>query len=200
MRAAINEFSKHGFEKGNIGDIAKSAEVAKGSIYQYFENKKELFLYSVQWSIELLMKKYNKYIIVPDKKTNIFDYLYEVSKTLLMQVREEREAAIFLQDVMLGKYKSIMDESMKRMIQLSDAYLLQFIHQGKENGYIRKDIDDNLLCLFATGVSYKFKEYMMNKAKNLGEESIDAPFEFYENDIKAMVELMKYGIMGRSET
>jgi AcrR family transcriptional regulator len=45
MRSAISEFLKHGFEKGNIGDIAKNAGVAKGSIYQYFENKRELFLY-----------------------------------------------------------------------------------------------------------------------------------------------------------
>lgn len=42
MRAAIGEFLKHGFEKANVGDIAKNAGVAKGSMCQYFENKKEL--------------------------------------------------------------------------------------------------------------------------------------------------------------
>jgi AcrR family transcriptional regulator len=47
MRASISEFSRYGFEKGNIGSIAGSAGVAKGSMYQYFQNKRELFLYSV---------------------------------------------------------------------------------------------------------------------------------------------------------
>jgi len=58
MRAAISEFSIYGFEKGNVWDIAKNAGVAKGSMYQYFENKRELFLYSVRWSVEFLVKKY----------------------------------------------------------------------------------------------------------------------------------------------
>jgi AcrR family transcriptional regulator len=196
MRTAINEFSNHGFEKGNIGEIAKSAGVAKGSMYQYFENKKELFLYSVQWSIELFMKKYHKYLVFTDKEINFFDYLYETSKALIIQMRDERELVIFIQDVFLGKYKNLTDESMEYMTKVSDEYMLQYIRQGKENGYIRKDIDDKLLCIFAIGVSYKFKEYIMNKARILGEDIIDEPFEAYENELKSLIELMKYGMMG----
>lgn len=196
MRAAITEFSKHGFEKGNIGDIAKSAGVAKGSMYQYFENKRELFLYSVKWSTDLLMKKYQKYMVITDKEMNVFDYLYETSKTIMMQMREERELVIFIQDVFLGKYKNLMDESMEYMLKISQEYTLQLIRQGQENGYIRKDIDDTLLCLFITGSSYKFKEYMMSKARALGEDIMDEPFEAYESEVRALIELIKYGMMG----
>jgi AcrR family transcriptional regulator len=196
MRAAINEFSKHGFEKGNIGDIAKNAGVAKGSMYQYFENKRELFLYSVKWSLELLSKKHQKYLVITDKEINIFDYLYESSRAIIIQMREERDLVIFIQDVFLGKYKSLMDESMEYMMKFSDEYTIQIIRQGKENGCIRKDIDDKLLCLFVTGVSYKFKEYIMNKARGLGEDLIDEDFEAYDNEIKTLIELMKNGMMG----
>ncbi|KOA20341.1 putative HTH-type transcriptional regulator YvdT [Clostridium homopropionicum DSM 5847] len=196
MRAAISQFSMHGFEKGNIGDIAKNAGVAKGSMYQYFENKKELFLYCVQWSSELFIKKYTRFVDLPDKTTNFFDYLYESSKTLFVQMREEKDLVIFLQDVFLGKYKSLMNESIEYMQKISDEYMLQFIRQGKENGYIRKDIDDKLLCLFATAVSYKFKEYALNKARALGEDILDEPFEAFETEYKAMIELMKNGMMG----
>lgn len=197
MRAAINEFSKHGFEKGNIGDIAKSAGVAKGSMYQYFENKRQLFLYSVQWSLEFIMKKYQPILSLPQTDINLFDYLYENSKTTLLQLREERELVIFIQDVFLGKYRNLMDESMEYMFKFADEYMLQFIHQGQNNGYIRKDIDDKLLSLFATAVSFKFKESMMNHARALGEDVIDEPFELFEKELKAMIELMKYGMMGR---
>jgi AcrR family transcriptional regulator len=196
MRAAINEFSKHGFEKGNIGDIAKNAGVAKGSLYQYFENKRELFLYSVRWSTDLLMKKYEKHLVFTSQEINVFDYLYKTSKTLMLQMREERELIIFIQDVFLGKYQNLMDESMEYMLKVSDEYILQLIRQGKENGYIRKDIDDKMLSLFISGVSYKFKEYIMSKARSLGEDIIDEPFEVYDSELKAMLELMKYGMMG----
>lgn len=196
MRAAINEFLKHGFEKGNIGDIAKKAGVAKGSMYQYFENKRELFLYCTKWSIDTVMKKYQKFLVFSHKEINMFDYLFESSKAILLQMKEERELVIFIQDIFLGKYKSLMDESMEYMMKVSDEYTIKLIRDGKESGYIRKDIDDKLLNLFLTGVSYKFKEYLMNKARDLGEDIIDEPFEVYESELKAMIELMKYGMMG----
>lgn len=194
MRAAISEFSKNGFEKGNVGSIAKSAGVAKGSMYQYFENKKELFLYSVQWSMELLVKKYNKYITMTNKDVNIFDYFYQNSKDIWVQLRDEREVVIFIQDVFLGKYSRFTDESMACMMKFSDEYILKLIQDGKSNGSIRKDIDDKLLSLFLTGVSFKFKEYLMKKARIAGEDIVDEDFEMMEKEIKAMIELLKNGM------
>jgi AcrR family transcriptional regulator len=197
MRSAISEFLKHGFEKGNIGDIAKNAGVAKGSIYQYFENKRELFLYSVKWSTQLMMKKYSKYMVVTDKDINIFDFLYENSKQLWVQMRDEREVIIFIQDVFLGRYARLTDDSMEYMMKVSDEYILQLIREGKKNGCIRDDIDDNILSLYITGVSMKIKQYMMNKARIAGEDIIDEPFEKHESEIRAMIELIKDGMGGR---
>lgn len=194
MRTAISEFLNRGFEKGNIGDIAKSAGVAKGSMYQYFENKKELFLFSVQWSMEFLMKKYNKYMNIKDKDINIFDLFYQNSKEMWLKLRDERELVIFIEDVFLGKYSSLTDESMDYMMKVSDEYLFKLIQDGKDSGYIRKDIDDKILSLFITGVSMKIKEYLMNKARAAGEDIIDEDFEVYEKEIKAMIELLKSGM------
>lgn len=50
MRAAIGEFQACGFERAKIEVIAQNAGIAKGSIYQYFDDKKALFLYSVTWA------------------------------------------------------------------------------------------------------------------------------------------------------
>jgi len=194
MRSAISEIIKCGFEKANVGNIAKNAGVAKGSMYQYFENKRELFLFSVKWSMELLLKKYDKYIIIKDKDLDIFEFFYKNSKDIWLQMREEREIVIFIQDVFLGRYNSLTDESMAYMIKVSDEYLLNLIKDGKKNGSIRCDIDDKILSLFITAVSFKIKEYLMNKARSLGEDIIDEDFEVYEKEINAMIELLKNGM------
>lgn len=197
MRSAISEFMRNGFEKGNIGDIAKNAGVAKGSMYQYFENKKELFLYSVQWATELLLKLYYKSIDARDTSINIFDYLYQNSKDTWSQAREEREIVIFIQDVWLGKYSNLTDESTAYLLKISDEYTLKLIQEGKANGSIRKDIDDNILVLYLTGVSIKIKEYIMNRARALGEDLVDEDFEVNEKEVKAMIELLKNGMGAR---
>ncbi|GKU25912.1 TetR/AcrR family transcriptional regulator [Clostridium folliculivorans] len=194
MRTAVSEFSNNGFENANIGNIAKNASVAKGSMYQYFENKKELFLFSLQWSLELVMNKYGKYLVLTDDNINIFDYLYESSKDVWSQINDEREVIIFIQDVFLGKYNHLTNESMKYIMKVSDEYILKIVQDGKRNGSIRTDIDDEIIALFITGVSMKIKERMMNRARAAGEDIVDESFGVVEKDIKSMIELLKNGL------
>ncbi|AGK99377.1 TetR/AcrR family transcriptional regulator [Clostridium pasteurianum] len=194
LRAAINEFLEKGFEKGNIGNIAKKAEVAKGSMYQYFENKKELFLFSIQWSLEFIYEKYNKYEAVKDKDINIFDFSYETSKNMWVQLQDEKEMCIFIQNVFFGKYGGITDESISNMMKISDKYTLELIRKGKENGSIRKDIDDNMILIFMTGVSIRFKEDLMKRVRSEGSDIMNNDFESFDNDIKRLLELLKNGM------
>ncbi|MFZ5353676.1 MAG: TetR/AcrR family transcriptional regulator [Bacillota bacterium] len=194
MRAAVHEFLTHGFEKGNIGDIAKNAGVAKGSMYQYFENKKELFLYCITWATKLMIQKYSHNLRQSQQHFNVFEYMYQNYKEVWIQLREEREVVVFLQDVFLGKYASIKDESMSFMMKAMDEQILKMIREGKENGVIRRDIDDNMLSLFMTGVSVKFKEYLMNKARAKGDDIIDEDFSIFEKEIRAISELMRNGM------
>ena len=197
MRVSIKEFLCNGFEKGNIGAIAKNAGVAKGSMYQYFENKKELFLYCVKWSIELLLQKNEAFITMKDKEMNIFDFLYHNAKISWLHIKEERDVVIFMQDIILGKYSGLTDESMSYITQYGDQYLLKLIQDGKNNGSVRKDIDDTLISLFITGVSFKIKEYLMNKARSQGEDIVDENFEVFEKEINALLELLKNGMGGK---
>src|SRR2546423_9586547 len=44
MREAASEFARLGFDQTNINTIAEQAGIGKGTIYLYFENKRDLFL------------------------------------------------------------------------------------------------------------------------------------------------------------
>ena len=43
LAAALDEFCAHGFEAARLDDVAKRANVAKGTIYLYFKDKDSLF-------------------------------------------------------------------------------------------------------------------------------------------------------------
>lgn len=45
---ALIEFSRHPFERASLSEIVSSAGIAKGSMYQYFQDKKDLYKYVVQ--------------------------------------------------------------------------------------------------------------------------------------------------------
>ncbi|MBU0529643.1 TetR/AcrR family transcriptional regulator [bacterium] len=43
LTAALEIFAKQGLEKGKIADIAKVAKIGKGTVYEYFKTKDEIF-------------------------------------------------------------------------------------------------------------------------------------------------------------
>ena len=45
VREAVAEFAAQGYQRASINNIVKRLGIAKGSLYQYFENKETLFLY-----------------------------------------------------------------------------------------------------------------------------------------------------------
>ncbi|MBO0784036.1 MAG: helix-turn-helix transcriptional regulator, partial [Ktedonobacteraceae bacterium] len=44
IRVAASEFARLGFDQANINVIAELAGMGKGTIYLYFENKRDLFV------------------------------------------------------------------------------------------------------------------------------------------------------------
>lgn len=47
INAALDEFSAYGYGKSNLNRIVEASGIAKGSFYQYFEDKKDLYYYLV---------------------------------------------------------------------------------------------------------------------------------------------------------
>ena len=43
--AAINEFSSRNFEEAKLSNIIRSSNIPRGSFYQYFNDKKDLYMY-----------------------------------------------------------------------------------------------------------------------------------------------------------
>ena len=46
-QAAMDEFTEYGFDKSNMNRIVDQSKIAKGSFYQYFEDKKDLYFHLI---------------------------------------------------------------------------------------------------------------------------------------------------------
>lgn len=53
IHEAAAEFARLGFEQANINTIAEHAGIGKGTIYLYFENKRELFLAMLRYIAQI---------------------------------------------------------------------------------------------------------------------------------------------------
>jgi len=59
LEAALNAFSKKGYHDTRMENIAKDAGVGKGTLYEYFSNKEELFKESLEYAINIYLEKIN---------------------------------------------------------------------------------------------------------------------------------------------
>ena len=71
IEAAINVFARDGLEKGKIADIAKEAGIGKGTVYEYFRSKNDIFKVieeSVFSDFSIVFEELNSSTLSPTKK------------------------------------------------------------------------------------------------------------------------------------
>jgi TetR/AcrR family fatty acid metabolism transcriptional regulator len=137
IEAAIEIFSKNNFQNSTISQIAQKAEVAEGTIYQYFKNKEDLFfsipvektkdfVRELELHLQGITGAFNKI------RKFIWYYLYffkmnpEYGRTLLLEMRVNRSFA-----------KTNAYDSFKNLT----GRILEIIKDGQEEGVIRKDVN-----------------------------------------------------------
>jgi len=145
--AAMKVFGKHGFHKAKIEEIAKTAGIGKGTIYEYFDSKKDLFEQMIKY----------------------------IAKTYLTMAKEAMDAAETVQDKLIvfaqhhGSFISshmdmaeniipgtgFLSEEMKcEMIQMKEAIFLLIdstLENGIKTGEIRPDINKRVATLCILG-------------------------------------------------
>ncbi len=192
LRSSISEFHTHGFEKAKIENIAQKAEVATGSMYQYFEDKKELFHYCATWSLEYFFKEVN--LQTPMSEMDIFDYCLSNSRQRIDLLKKDPLLLLFMQDLTSSKFGSLTAESMKEIMQLDNEYMLNMVINGKKKGTIREDVDDDLLVMFINGAVSKVDEYIFEEGLKDNFEYANEQYTKVENILNKMVLLLKEGI------
>jgi len=135
--AAVEVFSRNGFQSSTIAQIARRANVAEGTIYQYFKNKEDLF-FSIP--IDKTKEFYNELdlhlegIHGAENKIRkfVWYYLYhlqenpEYARALMLEMRVNRN---FAKTKTFAPYRPLTHK------------ILQILQEGQDEGFIRKDVD-----------------------------------------------------------
>ncbi|WP_235439744.1 TetR/AcrR family transcriptional regulator [Paenibacillus sp. DMB20] len=75
INAAIKEFARNGYDKASTNEIIKEAEISKGSLFNYFNSKKELYLFLLEYLVEVIDKILDE---IDLNETDIFKRLRDV--------------------------------------------------------------------------------------------------------------------------
>jgi AcrR family transcriptional regulator len=137
--AAVEVFGNKGFDRTRIEDVAKAAGVGKGTIYEYFKNKKEL----MDGALEVLMSHMADGLMPPtDSGKSPLEVLKEMTRKTVEAIRHVADAYRFFLEYMLIASRSGEDYGGFKDILIDyRASLTNLIEAGIESGEIRSDVD-----------------------------------------------------------
>lgn len=128
INAALKEFARSGYEKASTNEIIKEANIAKGSLFNYFNNKKELYLFLLDYVVEVIDQIYAE---VDWQKTDFFERLEAIGLAKFKIYKKIPQAFDFLKTAATEDAAEVKSEIKK--LQKSA------LESGFERGY--KNID-----------------------------------------------------------
>ena len=197
IRSAIGEFRVNGFENAKVGAIAKNAGIANGSVYQYFEDKRELFMYCVNWTMENFVREMDRR--VPLAGLDVFEYFQNGLPGRISFWKEEPDLALFARDLSTGGLDFPPGEA-NVLRGAQDAHIPKLVANGLKWGTLRGDIDGGTLVLYLTGVIREAENFLFKKAADAGFDASDDAMKAYAECLKPIIELVSHGIGGAEKS
>lgn len=180
LECAIDEFAFHSFDNAKLSNIIKNAQIPRGSFYQYFEDKTDLYLHimdmakdrKLDFMKDLLINAQNMSFMELFKELYIAGIKFAISSPRFVKITAH----------LLSTKGKIYEEVMKNNLQLAIDMYSSFIERDKEKGLIRKDIDTKT-----------FAELVIDMTINVSVSELqETSKEFnYDNMLERITQIMK---------
>lgn len=141
VQAAIATFSKYGYDKTRMDDIAKSAKLGKGTLYLYFKSKEELFYDISENSIKELKEQLSKLFSKKEDLVQDAEKFYDQYRNLIHD-SEKVSFEMIAESSRNPKLRKALYEQRMKVYDIVIDYLRRQI----EKGFFRKDMDVNAIA------------------------------------------------------
>lgn len=140
FNAAVKEFSTKRFSEASINQIIKMAEIPRGSFYQYFSDKEDIYLYMYDQigneKREVAMHSEN---VDPDA-----DFFEICIQSTIATFEWARHNPGYIR---IGMYAEIDDsEFIANLRQSSIVRFSRLIERDKQRGVIKQEVDSSLVA------------------------------------------------------
>ncbi|SOJ52891.1 hypothetical protein MSIMFB_00397 [Mycobacterium simulans] len=145
VEAAEAEFGAHGFSNGSLNVIARRARVAKGSLFQYFADKRDLYAFITDIASQRVRAYMEELIGKLDPNRPFFEFLTDLLDGWVAYYAEHpRERALHAAITL-----EVDTEARISVRSVSNRHYLEvlrpLIHAAQTRGDLRGDCDTDVL-------------------------------------------------------
>jgi AcrR family transcriptional regulator len=186
IQAAIQEFAQYHYNEANLSRIIKDAGIARGSFYQYFEDKQDLFRYL----FEVMAKEKLKYLgdLLPNPEQIPFVELFgQLLKGGVQFALANPDFIRITRNLMGNRGMDIYQDVLGDNLELAKQYYRSYIEADKALGRIRQDVDTDLLThiIVETSMTLSFVELTQHQ---------DVDLDRLYDQMERFLDILKKGI------
>lgn len=176
INAALKEFAQSGYEKASTNGIIKEAGIAKGSLFNYFNNKKELYLFLLDYVTKIIDEIYSK---ADWNETDFFKRMSQIGCIKFEIYKKYPQAFDFM--------KRAVSEGATEVRTEIEALIKNLISTGLERGYqnidfskFRTDLDLEKVTKIINWTALGFAEEQRDKVNSFQDVTADVLDEWEE--------------------
>ncbi len=186
FQAAVREFARCRFSEASINQIIKQADIPRGSFYQYFAGKEDLYLYILQEISKEKLDVYNRFTVA-DSSRGFFDVMEEAIHAIFAWA-DDNEDYNMIGLRMAQDDSDFMRETIRKMAG-SKSRMITIIEQDQKKGKIRQDVEAEAILEIIQNISYPLiQEYYSSKNQKAAIDKIKIYFDILFRGLQAKQE------------
>ncbi|WGV60027.1 TetR/AcrR family transcriptional regulator [Brevibacillus brevis] len=142
--AAFQLFSKHGFQKVSVNEIAQNAKVSPATIYNYFGTKEQLYADMLMNWMDKQLEQYERILdsgsSFPEKTKDI----------MLLESKNLHTLTDELQNAPFSELSGLLQRIESEYEQKIRHFFTRFVALGKQEGYIQGDLTEEMMMMYFT--------------------------------------------------
>lgn len=201
LQVAIDEFAENDYDNVSVSRIVARAGIAKGSFYQYFTDKEDLYAYL----LELLTQAKTTYLSLDHPDPNhigIYAYLRWLAEVgVSLQLAHPQLSKIAARAATARFFPKAFDQSVREQTY---AFYRRLVEVGQQQGDIAPEFDPEVAAVMFDGLMTSISRLMLDKigrgeiTLNLDDRtSFDLPA--VRRIFNVMVDVLEHGMRNGSK-
>lgn len=146
ISSAMAEFSSKSYDSASVNTICKNANIPKGSFYQYFEDKLDVYLYLMSKGTEEKLKVFQSHV---NTMQNL-SLIEQIRQLFIVGIEfgdSHPQLAALANRLLYETNKQVQESVLEMTGKQTDDFYRQWIESAKLRGEVKEDISVDALSL-----------------------------------------------------
>lgn len=166
LQEAVNEFRDNNYDAASINKIVERSGISKGSFYQYFTDKEDVYLHIMSKIAEKKIE-YLTPAMMNFSELNFYEALREMYRSAIMFALSNPDY-LEIGNRMMRDNSGVLQKLRSAFGAKGDEMFVTLLRKGQETGDVRGDLDLQMTAKMLISMQMSIVEYYFEKHRDKG--------------------------------